>query len=149
MGLADLMTMDQVRAARAGKPLWKSSVLRMDEKAAVEKVDAKFLAQWRAAVRRRDRGRCRVCGIKTVQTLELDPKRGEAHHIVSRTCQVTRYDVRNGLHTCLRCHSRFKARKLFVTGKASQMFKVGLGITAKSYLDASYPLEFVERKPDV
>ncbi len=147
MGVADLLTLAQAQAARAGKPNWKSPITRLDEKTAAKRDDAKLLETWKRKVRYRDRGHCRVCKIKTVTTLALDPKRGEAHHIVSRTCPAVRYDVRNGLHVCAKCHSLLTRHKLFVVGTAAQMFTAGDQKT-KSYLNGSEPdLRFVERKP--
>lgn len=144
MPMADLPTLAEVQAARTG-PLWKSPVSRLDEKTAADKDDAKRLDHWRRSVRTRDRGRCRVCGVKTVTTIDRDPKRGEAHHIVSRTDAAVRTDVRNGLWCCLKCHQRFKGRgvRLHVIGTAAQMFTAANG---KQYLDATQPLQFREAK---
>jgi hypothetical protein len=140
--LAKLPTLAEVQADRTG-PLWKTPTGRLDAADAKEKDDAKLLEQWRRQVKTRDRGRCRVCGVKTIATMELDPKRGEAHHIVSRADKSVRYDVRNGLHVCLRDHRRFKGHRLHVVGTAAQMFVAANG---KSYLDASWPLTFKETR---
>lgn len=145
MGLHDLLTVDQAAALRIGKPILKGPT-RLDEKTAADKDDAKLLLQVARDVRARDQGHCRVCKIRTLVTLELDPRRGECHHIVSRTCQAVRHDVRNCLHVCLKCHGRFKGRgvRLHVVGSAAHMFQTERG---QWYLDASYPLEFKEQSP--
>jgi ribosomal protein L37AE/L43A len=121
---------------------------RLDTKTAADTDDAKALEQWAKKVRHRDRERCRVCGVKTVRTLALDPKRGEAHHLRPRSCQVTRTDVRNGIWTCLSCHQKLTRHKLFPIGTGAMVFRVGRGITAKSYLDGTCDLKFKEKKPD-
>jgi len=144
--LAHVPTAAEVAADRQGKPLWKSPITRLDAKTAADKDDAKLLDQWRKAVRFRDRGRCRCCGVKTVTTIDRDPKRGEAHHIVTRADAAVRTDPRNGLWLCLSCHQRLqgRGRRLHVVGKASQLFTAANG---KSYLDATYALTFTEAKP--
>jgi len=146
MGFADLPTLAQVQAARVGKPIGKG-VSRLDAATAEDKDDARKLRRWAAEVKARDGGICRVCGVQTITTCELDERRGEAHHIVSRTTKVIRHHRKNGLHLCARCHRRFKARTLFVVGTAAQMFKVGKGITAHWYLDGDLKLKFSEKCP--
>ena len=144
MGLADLKTLAEISAVRRATP--KAELpSRLDTKVASTKDDAKLLREWARYVRLRDDGKCRVCGIKTLQTLELDPRRGEAHHIVSRTNQTIRTDVRNGLHVCLRCHHRFTARTLFVVGTAKQMYQVGR--TGRWYLNGNEALTFSAKHP--
>lgn len=142
MSLADLPTLAEVQAERAGRPNWKPST-RLEDRVEANTRDAQQLEQWRCRVRFRDRERCRVCGVRTVRTRALDPKRGEAHHIVSRTNPVTRYDVRNGVHVCLACHQQFKKHRLFVTGTPGQRFTAG----KHSYWDANQPLAFSTDRP--
>jgi ribosomal protein L37AE/L43A len=144
MGLADLPTLADEQTRRRATPKYAIPT-RLEEKIAADKTDAKALEQWAHAVRRRDRERCRVCGIRTVRTLELDPRRGEAHHIVSRTNPVIRVDVRNGLWTCGKCHSLLTRHKLFVIGTARQMFVAGR--TGKSYLNGDDPGLQFKAKP--
>ena len=146
MGLIHrLPTLAEVNALRRATP--KDAIpTRLDVKTAADKDDAQQLEAWRHAVARRDRHRCRVCGCKTVKTLALDPKRGEAHHIVSRTNPVTRTDVRNGIHVCLRDHQRLTRHQLFVVGTAAHMFQAGK--TGHWYLDATCALTFAPTKPE-
>ena len=148
MSVADLPTLAEVQAERAGRPNWKPTTTRAEEKQTSDRADAVKLARWADQVRYRDRERCRVCGVKTVRTIALDPKRGEAHHIVSRTNPVTRYDVRNGLHVCLRHHQQLTRHRLFVSGTSDQRFTAGKGITAKRYLDANQALVFTSDRPE-
>jgi hypothetical protein len=144
MGLADLQTLGDLQRTRRAVPK-HALPTRLDTKAAADQDDAQQLEAFRRAVVHRDRGRCRVCGCRTVKTLALDPKRREVHHICSRTNPVTRYDPRNGITVCHRDHRRLTAHHLFVIGKASEMFQAGK--VPKWYLDASCPLQFTETKP--
>jgi len=114
---------------------------RLHVKAAKDKDDEKKLEQWKKDVGIRDKWTCRVCGIKTVKTMELDPKRGEAHHIAGRADKAVRYDVRNGLHCCLACHQKFTLGKLFISQIAKFLFKVG----QKTYINGSKQVTFSER----
>lgn len=144
MGFFDLPTLAEVQADRASRPNWKTTRTILDEKTEADKDDARKLEAWKSAVRKRDKGRCRVCEVKTVKTLEADPKRGEAHHIKTRADKRVRYDLRNGLHVCLKCHQRLEGRgkKLHVIGTAAQMFTVD----GKTYLNGDKRLRFTESK---
>ena len=51
-------------------------------------------ALWSLAVREDWAWRCAVCGSATV----------EAHHLVPRQHEATRYELRNGIALCSRCH---------------------------------------------
>jgi hypothetical protein len=145
VGVLDrLPTLAEVQAERASRPNWKSPITRLDEKVTARKDDAKQLEAWRRAVAHRDRNRCRVCGIKTIATLELVPNRREIHHIVSRTNPVTRYDVRNGLTVCKTHHQQLTRHQLFVMGTARDLFTAGR--TGKKYLDANRTLTFASRR---
>jgi hypothetical protein len=141
MSLADLPTMAEVHAARRGRPLTKGAT-RLATKTVAVASDAAQLRRWAQTVKRRDRGRCRVCHVRTIVTLALHPKRGEAHHIVSRTVKAVRVDPRNGLWVCLRCHSRFRGigGRLQVVGTPAQVFVVN-GVR---YLNGDESLTFRE-----
>jgi len=144
MALSDLPTLADVQADRKGKPLWKSSVTRLDVKVAAEKDDRGALERWRRAVRTRDRGRCRVCGKKVKVTLALDPLRAEVHHLVSRADKAVKFDLRNAVLVCYRDHKRLTAHKLHAIGTAAMLFT---GPNGKSYLNANCALTFTEAKP--
>jgi predicted restriction endonuclease len=115
---------------------------RLEEKVALQRDTSRLDIGFRLAVWRRDQGRCRVCGVKVKRTLELDPVRGEVHHIRRREHMATRFDARNGLLVCLTCHSQFKARTLDVIGKATDMFT----LEGRKYLNADRPLIVVRRR---
>lgn len=60
-------------------------------------------ARWRKAVRKRDKGRCRLCG---------EQKELEAHHIRRfGVCPDLRWEVSNGMMLCKRCHLIFRRRE--------------------------------------
>lgn len=143
MGAFDrLQTLAEVQTARAGKPNWKPTQTRLDEKVADGKDDAKHLLQWAKDVKARDQGCCRVCGVRTLTTLDRVPKRGEAHHLKGRADRAVRVDVRNGIWVCLRDHQRLHGRgvRLHVVGTAAQLFTVN----GKPYLNGDLPLKFKE-----
>jgi hypothetical protein len=144
MGLADLPTLADIQHTRRATPK-HALVSRLDTKTAADKDDARQLEAFRRAVVQRDRGRCRVCGCRTVKTLALEPRRREVHHLISRTNPVTRYDPRNGITVCHLDHRRLTGHRLFVIGKASEMFQAGK--VPKWYLDANCPLQFTEKRP--
>jgi hypothetical protein len=113
---------------------------RLDVKDAKDTDDEKRLDVWRATLRTRADGRCQRCGVKTIRTLALNTKRGEGHHIVKRAEKALRYDPRNGLHLCLRCHERITMGKLFVQQLAKHMFR----LAGASHIDGSKPVTFQE-----
>jgi ribosomal protein L37AE/L43A len=147
MGLDQLPTLATMQAQR--RAVAKADLpTRLDAKTAADRSDAKALQQWAHAVRARDRETCRVCQRKTVRTVALDPRRGEAHHLRPRSCLVTRTDVRNGVWTCLACHKLLTGHKLFPVGQgADSTFKAGR--TGKTFLNGdSLTLTFVSKRPD-
>jgi len=144
MGALDrLPTLAEISAIRRATPKHELRS-RLEDKTAAKQADARELEAWRRAVSARDHGRCRVCRIKTLRTLELVPNRREIHHIVSRTNPVVRYDVRNGLTVCLEHHQQLTRHQLFVMGTAADLFTAGR--TGKKYLNADRPLKFASRR---
>jgi hypothetical protein len=144
MSFANLPTLAEISATRRAVPKHELRS-RLDEKTTSDKDDARQLEAFRRAVVQRDRGRCRVCGCRTVKTLALDPKWREVHHLISRTNPVTRYDPRNGITVCHADHRRLTSHRLFVVGTASEMFQAGK--VPKWYLNADGPLQFTEKRP--
>jgi hypothetical protein len=147
MGLAErLPTLAELQRERRAVPKYDIPT-SLDTKTASDKDDAKLLEQFKKAVAFRDRGRCRVCGRKTIATVELVANRREIHHLRPRSCKVTRYDRRNGVVVCHVHHTQLTRHQLFVVQIAALMFQVGRGITAKSYLNSDAPLTFTEKRP--
>lgn len=68
---------------------------------------------WRAKIWARDRGRCRVCRRAVKRTLGMDPLRGECHHLQTRAAHPElRFDVNNGVLTCLLCHLKLQRHEI-------------------------------------
>ena len=65
--------------------------------------------QFKAAVWRRDRNRCRCCGRKVQKALDRIAERGEVHHLYGRIGDL-RFEVKGAILTCLRCHERLTGR---------------------------------------
>lgn len=115
---------------------------RLDEKVALKRDTARLDIAFRLKVWRRDAGKCRVCGVTVKRTLELDPKRGEVHHVARRDNRAVKFDARNGLLVCGTCHEALTRYRLQVVGTAVDTFIVD----GKTYLNADRPLRFVRRR---
>lgn len=100
-------------------------------------LDRRQLVAWAFAVKTRDQWRDRRTGIRLLRTLNLDPLRAEAHHVVSKDDWAVRYDVRNGICLSLATHEAVERGLLKIEGTA--WFTVG-GVT---YIDATAPVRFV------
>lgn len=87
----------------------------------------------------RDKGLCRVCGCKVLKALDIQPKRGETHHIVSRADYVVRFDPRNRVLVCATDHEAIERNRIVIIGTARQMFTAENG---KAYLNGDCPLKF-------
>jgi len=135
MGLSDLPYLTE----RPRQPVPKGPS-RAEQNDQADKDDTRALNVWRAAIFKRDQGKCRCCGKKVKKTLELIPLRGEAHHLVSRAHKALRYDVRNGILLChFPCHHHVTNGKLGIAQPARLMFSH----EGKSYLDGSQPVEWI------
>lgn len=112
---------------------------RLEEKEAKRKDETKAEQKWRAAIWRRDAGKCRWCRRHVAKTIELVAERGECHHIVGRANPDTRWEPRNGVLLCLSCHER-------ITGKVNEKHIVvaaeTYAIEGVEYPDGSKPVHF-------
>ena len=144
--LANLPTLAEAQQTRRAVPK-HAMTSRLDAKTAADKDDAKLLREWAKFVRLRDGGKCRVCKVKTVTTLELHPRRGEAHHLRPRSCLVTRTDVRNGIWVCLSCHQKLTKHQLFPLGQGPDALFTAGRTKARFLNGASLQLTFVAKKP--
>lgn len=140
--LSTLPTVAEAAAQRHGKSLGKGKT-RLEvtiETRPLTKVDEKA---FKAAVRRRDRHRCRCCGRKVQKTISRVPERGEVHHIHGRRGDL-RFESKAAILTCLRCHERLtgkvNAHRLQVL--ATQTFQ----IRGEWYTDANFPVTFTESR---
>ncbi len=99
MGVADLLTVAQAAALRAGKPIAKPGLPRpLEKKARQQSKDAQAKA-FRAEVWARDQGRCRATGKPLLRSGTTDwSKLGEVDHSILRSLAPDRiYDTSNGL----------------------------------------------------
>lgn len=88
---------------------------RLTDSIAAQKADEKALREFRAAVWTRDKGLCRLCGVKVIKTLSLNPRRGEVHHLRGRhVAPEDRYNVKKALLLCARCHEQAQRHQVKV-----------------------------------
>lgn len=98
----------------------------------------------KAIVNRRDEMRCRVCGCRTLITLELTARRAEHHHLVRRAkAPELLTDPRNVLLVCCACHEKLTHHELEPVQRASDLFT----LDGKRCLNADRPtITFVKMK---
>jgi len=99
--------------------------------------DAKQLRVWARAVKDRDQWRDRKTGARLRRTMDLDPLRAEAHHLVSRDERSLRYDVRNGITLSLLTHLAVERHQYRIEGT------VFFSVNGTKHIDANYPVTFV------
>ena len=99
--------------------------------------DTRQLAIWAKAVKERDLWKDRKTGVRVLRTRQLDPLRGEAHHLVSKDDHAVRYDVRNGVCLSLATHEAVEHHRLRIEGMA--WFRKG----GARYIDATFPVIFI------
>lgn len=136
MALGDLYTL----ASRPTPNLQKSATpSRLDVKDAKDKDDAAKLKVWRDQVVDRDEHKCRCCGVKVVRTLALHPRRAECNHVAGRDDKAVRYDTRNGILLCLKCHQRVTG---LVNDKVTIVGTVFFTKGGTRYINADFPVEW-------
>lgn len=133
-----LPTMAEVNAVRRAQPKG-ATPSRLQVKVAKGKDDGKLEKAWRAAIWKRDGGKCRWCHRKVQRVLDLIPERAECHHAVPRENRVTRFDPRAALLLCQMDHSR-------LTGKVNERFVLVASKTftvdGVEYPDMTQPVRF-------
>lgn len=137
MGVRELPTLAEVNAVRRAVPKYDMAT-RLETKTAEDKKAKTAEKVFLKAVWARDKGLCRHCERKVIKSLELVEQRGEVHHIASRVDQSVRFDSRNGILLCARCHEAVERYQLHIIGKATQTFKVD----GRTYLNADKKLQF-------
>ncbi len=78
---------------------------RLDVKVKALPVARMTEGAFRAAVKQRDKYRCRRCGCKVLSTLAAVPTRAEVHHLHGRRGAL-RCEVRTALTLCAVCHEK-------------------------------------------
>lgn len=99
--------------------------------------DKKALDAWAFAVKDRDRWQDRKTGKRVLRTRQLDPMRGEAHHIEPKSNRALRYDIRNGLTLSLQSHEDVEHHRVRIEGT------VFFTIRGCRYINANFPVIFV------
>lgn len=140
MGLADLPTLAEVQAARAGKPIPKGKT-RLEETIETRpltKVDEKA---FKDEVWDRDKRRCRCCRRKVERVMGRVPERGEVHHCHGRSGDL-RFEARAAILVCLLCHEKLTGRvnQHQLTAIATKTFTTRQG----TFTDARAPIVFKE-----
>lgn len=139
MAIGRLPTLAQLQATPRATPKYELET-RLDRaiaNKAARLLDEKKLRAWAFAVKDRDKWRDRKTGRRVLRTLNLDPDRGEAHHVVSRDDWAVRYDVRNGICLSLATHDAVTRGQLAIEGTA------WFTIRGCRYVDATFPVVFV------
>lgn len=82
---------------------------RLERKVAAKPLKTVTDAQFKKAVRERDKMRCKRCGRKVKITMERDPLRAEVHHLHGRL-GVLRHEDRCAILVCGSCHEKLSGR---------------------------------------
>jgi 5-methylcytosine-specific restriction endonuclease McrA len=138
MAFDDLPLLDRERRIRRARP---KGATRLEERIQDKRDTRRLEAAFRVSVWRRDNGCCRSCGRKVKRMLELDPMRGEVHHLARRLDKNVKYDRRNGILLCAACHQQLSLHAITIVVETAQTFE----LDGRTYLDADHPLEFVRR----
>lgn len=137
--IADLPTLAQLQATPRATP--KHELETKLDRAVANKAarldDERQLRAWAFAVKDRDRWRDRKTKRRVLRTLNLDPDRAEAHHIVPKDDWNVRHDLRNGICLSLATHLAVETGKLRIEG--TQWFTV----KGQRYIDGTAPVHFV------
>ena len=123
------------------QPKGSSRLDRAIVKKAARLDDERQLRAWSFAVRVRDRWTDRKTGRRVLRTVNLDPDRGEAHHIAGKDDRAVRYDVRNGICLSLATHQAVEMGRLRIEG--TKFFTV----KGTRYIDATSAVVFVRTSP--
>lgn len=118
-------------------PKPSTRVTRAIAQSAVRLLDRRKLVAWSFAVKSRDQWRDRKTGVRLLRTLNLDPLRAEAYHVVSRDDRAVRYDVRNGITLSLVTHDAVERGLYRIEGTA------WFTVQGTRCIDASSPVRFV------
>jgi hypothetical protein len=135
--IRDVITAEEVAAARAGQPLpkGKSRLEATIDERPLTVVDEK---QFKKEVWHRDQHRCRWCERKAIKTIARVPERGEIHHIHGRGKDL-RFEVKAACLLCAECHEK-------VTGRVNEKWIIVPSKTFRmrdeTYTDARFPITF-------
>lgn len=88
---------------------------QLEDRIAAKREQVKKEDAFRKQVWLRDKGLCRVCGVKVLRTITLDPRRGEVHHRRGRNvAPEDRFNVARAVLLCARCHLRVTRHEVVI-----------------------------------
>lgn len=135
--MADRPTLVDLQRERRATPKGQIPT-RLEEKTEKKVNEAKEWERAKREVWTRDKSRCRLTKRKVKKTLELDPLRGEVHHLAPREDKSVRYDKRNLVLLSLETHERVTRHELTIVGTRFFM------VDGKKYINADYAVRFVK-----
>lgn len=138
MGILDSLPDTDVRYVKPGSLLKSGITKRVDANDKDDRDDKAAERRWKREIWKRDKHVCRCCEKYVEKSLDLLPTRGECHHLAGRADQSVRWDQRNGVLVCNRCHEAIEHNEIVVLQVARFAFKVGL----KTYLNGNKKLTF-------
>lgn len=109
---------------------------RLEDVASEQRQAKKSSREARAAVWKRDEGKCRCCGVSVERSLSYTPKQGQVHHVAKRSkFRALLTDVRNLILLCARCHEDVERKRIYLVavGKGS-MFT----LDGQQFIDAGH-----------
>jgi len=99
-----LPTLADLRRAPRAIP---KKATQLQDKTAAKRADEKQLAAMRLVVWAREKGHCKLCKRKVIQTISLVPNRGEVHHVRGRrVAHEDRYNAKKCVLLCAECHGK-------------------------------------------
>jgi hypothetical protein len=134
-----LLTLEEARLKPSATPkdALETKLDRAIDNKAARLLDAKQLRAWAREVKALDHWKDRKTGRRVLSTLNLDPDRAEAHHVVGKDDWAVRYDVRNGITLSLATHLAVETGKLRIEGT------VFFTVRGQRYINAREPVIFV------
>ncbi len=135
--LQQLKTLGEIQAVPRRIPKPSTKLDRAISRKAARLEDARKLRAWALAVKTRDQFKDRKAGQRLRRTLDLDPLRAEAHHVVDRDDLAVRYDPRNGATLSLATHIAVERHEYRIEGTV--FFTVG----GCRYINCDFPILFI------
>lgn len=140
MSFLDNLPSHDARYDKPGSLLKGALVKRVDQNAKDDRADQAAERRWKREIWKLDKHVCRCCGVHVEKSLDLMPNRGECHHVAGRADKAVRWDIRNGVLLCYRCHEKVEHNEILVIQIARWAFR----IAGKTYLNGRKKLTFKE-----
>lgn len=137
MGMADLPTLAEIAAKRAGKPIPKGKT-RLEARIEAKPLTTIDEREFKKQVWQRDKHLCRCCERQVKKILGAVPDRGEVNHLHGRTGDL-RFEVRAAVLMCLHCHQRYTGK---INDRIAVVASATFTIRQGTFTDATYPVRF-------